>query len=126
MKLVHKSVYIEASVWQQLRINANISGCSLRDYLTYLIKQSHPIEIDDATAQAALAKISATYAAPAKADPILNRRGGTTATDAKTSKTATELLSRHIEEMASCRLGHPNVGVENSCPEAEQILPFPT
>ena len=47
MGLVHKSVYIRPEVWQQLRINAGVSGCSLRDYLTYLIQTSVPVGADE-------------------------------------------------------------------------------
>ncbi len=44
MSLVHKSVDVRADVWQKLRVNAEMSGCSVRDYLTYLIEQSNPID----------------------------------------------------------------------------------
>lgn len=50
MKLVHKSVYIRSDVWRRLRINAELSDCSLRDYLTYLIELSDPIDDADGNA----------------------------------------------------------------------------
>jgi len=42
--LVHKSVYIEPEVWQRLKINAELSDLTLRDYLRQLILGSNPIE----------------------------------------------------------------------------------
>lgn len=43
-KLVHKSVYIEPDVWQRLKINAELSDLTLRDYLRLLILDSKPIK----------------------------------------------------------------------------------
>lgn len=42
-KLVHKSVNVLPEVWQQLKINAELSDMCLRDYLTYLIRSSEPV-----------------------------------------------------------------------------------
>ncbi|MEM9109134.1 MAG: hypothetical protein AAGC72_03850 [Planctomycetota bacterium] len=41
--LVHKSVYIEPEVWQRLKINAELSDLTLRDYLRQLIMSSEPV-----------------------------------------------------------------------------------
>ena len=46
--LLHKSVHVLPQVWRQLRINSEISGVSLRDFLTYLINNSRPVTDQDA------------------------------------------------------------------------------
>jgi len=47
MGLVHKSVEIRPEVWRKLRINAELSGVPVRDFITYLIEQSQPIPEND-------------------------------------------------------------------------------
>lgn len=47
MPLIHKSVDVLPATWKKLRINAELTGVPLRDYLTYLIQQSEPIEDSD-------------------------------------------------------------------------------
>ncbi len=47
MALVHKSVDIRIEVWRRLRINAELSGVSLRDYLSYLIEANGPVDPRD-------------------------------------------------------------------------------
>lgn len=42
-KLVHKSVYIEPEVWQRLKVNAELSDLTLRDYLRQIILDSEPL-----------------------------------------------------------------------------------
>jgi macrodomain Ter protein organizer (MatP/YcbG family) len=54
MKLVHKSVDVRQEVWQRLRVNAAESGVSLRDYLTFLIERSEPVDGDDLDTRASL------------------------------------------------------------------------
>jgi len=47
MALVHKSVEIRPEVWRKLRVNAELSGVPVRDFITYLIEQSQPIHETD-------------------------------------------------------------------------------
>ncbi len=48
-KLVHKSVYIEPEVWRRLKVNAELSDLTLRDYLRQLILSSRPIHAETDT-----------------------------------------------------------------------------
>lgn len=57
MRLVHKSLDIRPEVWRQLRINAELSGVPLRDYLSYLIESSRPVSESDGDSQAMLARV---------------------------------------------------------------------
>lgn len=43
MPLVHKSIDVRPEIWKRLRLNAEITGVALRDYLTYLIERSSPV-----------------------------------------------------------------------------------
>jgi len=54
--LVHKSVDVRPEIWRKLRINAELSGVSLRDYLTWVIDSSVPAD-DDPTAVSDLQRI---------------------------------------------------------------------
>lgn len=45
--LVHKSVYIEPEVWLRLKVNAELSDLTLRDYLRQLILNSSPVDRPD-------------------------------------------------------------------------------
>jgi hypothetical protein len=47
MLLVHKSVCVQEEIWRKLRINAELSGVSVRDYLSYLIFNSQPVASND-------------------------------------------------------------------------------
>jgi macrodomain Ter protein organizer (MatP/YcbG family) len=58
MALVHKSVDVRLEVWRKLRLNAELSGVPLRDYLSYLIERSRPVLEGDAEAMAALRQTS--------------------------------------------------------------------
>lgn len=51
-KLVHKSVYIEPEVWQRLKVNAELSDLTLRDYLSQIILDSEPLDPVAGAAQA--------------------------------------------------------------------------
>lgn len=46
MPLTHKTVDIRPDVWRTLRLNAELSHCRLRDYLTFLIMHSRPLSTD--------------------------------------------------------------------------------
>jgi hypothetical protein len=46
--LVHKSVDVRPEVWRKLRIHAELSDVSVRDYLSYLIEGSEPVTPQDA------------------------------------------------------------------------------
>lgn len=50
----HKSINIRPEVWKQARINAELSGVALRDYLSYLIVSGGPIDAADEEARHAL------------------------------------------------------------------------
>jgi macrodomain Ter protein organizer (MatP/YcbG family) len=52
--LVHKSIDIRPEVWQQARVNAELSGVALRDYLSYLITSAGPVDQSDDVAMQAL------------------------------------------------------------------------
>lgn len=54
MCLVHKSIDVRPEVWRILRVNAELSGVALRDYLTFLIERSSPIETSNAAMQSDL------------------------------------------------------------------------
>lgn len=56
--LCHKSIDILPEIWRQLRINAELSGCSVRDYLSLLIDQSKPVATNDTETQTHLARIA--------------------------------------------------------------------
>lgn len=43
MKLVHKSVTVHSDVWRRLRLNAELSGVAVRDFLAFIINISSPI-----------------------------------------------------------------------------------
>ena len=43
MTLVHKSVDVRPEIWRRLRVHAELSAASLRDYLAYLIETSEPV-----------------------------------------------------------------------------------
>ena len=58
MALAHKSVAVRPEVWRKLRINAELSGVSVRDYLSYLVERSFPIDAKDAGACALLQSLS--------------------------------------------------------------------
>jgi hypothetical protein len=58
MGLVHKSINIREEVWRQLRINAELTGVPVRDFLTYLIVTSQPVQEDDAKAREQLAAVA--------------------------------------------------------------------
>ena len=47
MALVIKSVGVQRKVWEQLRINAELSGVTVRDFLSYLIVNSRPVQDDN-------------------------------------------------------------------------------
>ena len=57
MPLVIKSVGVQRKVWDQLRINAELSGVPLRDFITYLILNSRPIPEEDRVARGELSTI---------------------------------------------------------------------
>lgn len=42
--LVHKSIRLRPELWLKARINAATSDCSLRDYISYLLEYSEPVE----------------------------------------------------------------------------------
>jgi len=42
--LVHKSIDVRPEVWRRLRINAELSGVPVRDYLSFLVERSKPVE----------------------------------------------------------------------------------
>jgi len=54
--LVHKSIAVRAEIWRKLRLNAELSGVPLRDYLTWLVEQSGPVSESDASARAQLSR----------------------------------------------------------------------
>jgi hypothetical protein len=58
-RLVHKSVDVRPEVWRKLRVNAELSGVPLRDFLAYLIEQSHPIAEEDAERRVELQRVVA-------------------------------------------------------------------
>jgi len=53
MALTHKSINIREEVWRQLRINAELTGVPVRDYLTFIILNSKPVDEQDEKAQRA-------------------------------------------------------------------------
>ena len=57
MALTHKSINIREEVWRQLRINAELTGVPVRDFLTYLIVNSQPISEGDHVAREQLAAV---------------------------------------------------------------------
>lgn len=56
--LIHKSVYVRQEVWRKLRLNSELSGVPLRDYLTYLIERSVPASSCDPEARRELDHIA--------------------------------------------------------------------
>lgn len=65
--LVQKSVRIPPSTWKHLRLNAELSGVALRDYLTYLIDKSEPIDHADEAVLQRMSVIVATNRAAGEA-----------------------------------------------------------
>lgn len=55
----NKSIMIREDLWRRARVNATLSGCSLQDYLAYLLESSEPVS-DDLDAQALLGEIMLT------------------------------------------------------------------
>ena len=55
--LVHKSVEILPEAWKKLKIHSELSGVSLRDYLTFLIQRSEPVLDGDSDERAILRSI---------------------------------------------------------------------
>lgn len=51
MPLIHKSVCVREEVWRRLRINSELSGVAVRDYLTYVILTSQPVVTGDPEAK---------------------------------------------------------------------------
>ena len=47
VELVHKSVWVPQAAWHRLRLNAEISHCNVRDFLTYLIENSSAVNGSD-------------------------------------------------------------------------------
>lgn len=46
--LAHKTIDIRPELWRRARINAELSGVPLRDYLSYLLVSCEPVvEADD-------------------------------------------------------------------------------
>ena len=58
MPLVTKSVAVHGDVWRQLRVNAELSGVAVRDYLTFLILKSNPVQGTDSETRQQLSVIS--------------------------------------------------------------------
>jgi macrodomain Ter protein organizer (MatP/YcbG family) len=56
--LVHKSIDVRPEIWRRLRINAELSGAAVRDYLAYVIERAEPVA--DATGHALLQEIAVT------------------------------------------------------------------
>lgn len=44
MRLVHKSIDVRPEIWRTLRLHAELSDVAVRDYLSWLIEQSQPVE----------------------------------------------------------------------------------
>ena len=44
--LAHMTIDIRPELWRRARINAELSGVPLRDYISYLLITSKPIEED--------------------------------------------------------------------------------
>lgn len=63
MPLVHKSVSVRAEVWKKLRIDAELSGVSLRDFLTYLIEGGRAVAVGETDIQNRLNNIARQNAA---------------------------------------------------------------
>lgn len=55
---VHKSIGIRPEVWKRLRIHAELSDTSLRDYLSYLIERSEPVDLKDTEGLSVLQQVS--------------------------------------------------------------------
>jgi len=45
--LAHKTLDVRPETWRRLRINAELSGVTLRDFVTYLIETSAPVNEGD-------------------------------------------------------------------------------
>ncbi len=52
--LAHKTIDIRPELWRQARINAELSGVPLRDYISYLLTTSQPIQEGDSEQRAIL------------------------------------------------------------------------
>lgn len=59
MPLAHKSIDVRPEVWRRLRVNAELSGVPVRDYLTYLIERADPVPEKDGAAQESLRRVMA-------------------------------------------------------------------
>jgi len=57
-KLLHKSVYVLDEVWRKARMNAVASRCSVRDYITYVLNNSCPVDLSDPNQAATLRHLS--------------------------------------------------------------------
>jgi len=69
--LVHKSIDVRPEVWKRLRVNAELSGVAVRDYLSYLIEQAKPVPERDAPAQELLRRVAETNSSARKLGKIL-------------------------------------------------------
>jgi len=55
--LVNKSIAIRPEVWRKLRINAELTGVSVRDYLTWIIERSQLVPSTDSISRAELRSV---------------------------------------------------------------------
>lgn len=58
MALTHKSINVREEVWRQLRINAELTGVPVRDFLSYLILKSQPVPEEDRDAREELSLVA--------------------------------------------------------------------
>jgi macrodomain Ter protein organizer (MatP/YcbG family) len=52
--LIHKSIDVRREVWTRLKVNAELSGVALRDYLSYLALASGPVDPAESPSRQAL------------------------------------------------------------------------
>jgi hypothetical protein len=52
--LAHKTIDVRPELWRQARINAELSGVPLRDYISYLLTVCEPVGKDETARRAIL------------------------------------------------------------------------
>ena len=78
-------------------VNSHLSGCSLRDYLTYLIRASEPIPELGAMAQAELAATIDLPSRGSSPSPVSIHNVDGPRAEARISTSAADLIGRHLK-----------------------------
>jgi hypothetical protein len=119
MRLVHKSINIREDIWRQLRVNAHLSGCSVRAYLTHLIEQSQPLPPEQQSIDPEPAsRREGSSSRQRRISPKGEHRANTCGTSIPT---ASDLLNKVMQQMQLCGTGTLNAGENGPCQTIEPV-----